>query len=226
MTLEIGKPAGGRIGVDAYGRRVVACSFCDRGCDGSMITPGGPYVCSAWCRTAFAESARLREHDQAFEDMKAEISRLNASLELGHMAQAGVEGRLHALIAAVLNDEPKVKEAAKAAQMEYADEQKRGEYLGAVELARSLQFKVLQQQNRMDQMQSMLDSWKANMVEIGKALGSDHPDGPSLKTVETNNLALAKSLIGAAKRFFFKHGRLADLADAEDLLAELKHEAG
>lgn len=65
-TLKLGERCYGKLGVDEDGRRVIACSFCDLGCDGSMIAPNAAIVCSEACREAydkkrFAEVERLRE---------------------------------------------------------------------------------------------------------------------------------------------------------------------
>ena len=53
--LQMGEPCGGRAGRDVEGRQVVACSFCDRGCRGSMCAPNAAIVCSAECLAKYEE---------------------------------------------------------------------------------------------------------------------------------------------------------------------------
>jgi hypothetical protein len=47
--LTIGKRAYGRLGDDADGIKVVACSFCDLGCRGTRIAPNAAVVCDDVC---------------------------------------------------------------------------------------------------------------------------------------------------------------------------------
>lgn len=55
LYLELDKPCGGRFGVDKEGKKVVACSLCDRGCRGELIAPNAAYVCSEWCKAKYEE---------------------------------------------------------------------------------------------------------------------------------------------------------------------------
>lgn len=58
--LKFDKHCNGMLGSTEDGQRVVACSYCDRGCDGKMIAPNAAYVCSDFCLKQYEERRQLQ----------------------------------------------------------------------------------------------------------------------------------------------------------------------